>query len=301
MRLLLKSLVALAAVVAMSQSIAATPLTEISGNDPGHVQFPVSEAAVAFRPRSADQKSLTIDNYYIHDLINQKGLDIRASLQDNAPAWAYRNITVENSRFEDINRREDLPGGAGLHIDHIRIAGGAGNAQDTKINILIQNVVINGGDALPILITDGNYGTVTLRNVTIKNTTLNNVQFKTDKVGSVDKIIIDDCPDLGVALIGRPGSIGEVLVRNSEGIRLGDSLNAAGRSGASISFIDAASAQESLDAAVPASLHLTPAIPGGQTFTSSGSIPSSIVFPEPSTALIFLAACGLAAQRRRPR
>ena len=46
------------------------------------------------------------------------------------------------------------------------------------------------------------------------------LQFKTDKIGSVDKIIIDDCPDLGVALIGRPGSIGEVLVRNSEGIRL---------------------------------------------------------------------------------
>src|SRR5438034_9044568 len=139
MRLLLKSLVALAAIIALSQSVAATPLTEISGNDPGHVQFPVSEAAAAFRPRSADQKSLTIDNYYIHDLINQKGLDIRASLQGDAPAWAYRNITVENSRFEDINRREDLPGGAGLHIDHIRIAGGAGNAQDTKINILIQN------------------------------------------------------------------------------------------------------------------------------------------------------------------
>ncbi len=300
MRLLLKSLVALAAIIAFAPGAIATPLTEISGNDPGHVQFPVSEAAAAFRPRSADQKSLTIDNYYIHDLINQKSLDIRASLQDDAPAWAYRNITVENSRFEDINRREDLPGGAGLHIDHIRIAGGAGNAQDTKINILIQNVTIDGGDALPILITDGNYGTVTLRNVTIKNTTLNNVQFKTDKVGSVDKIIIDDCPDLGVALIGRPGSIGEVLVRNSEGIRLGDSINAAGRSGATISFIDAASASESLDAATTASLHLTPAIPGGQTFTSTGSLPS-VVFPEPSTALILLAACGLAAQRRRPR
>ena len=88
MRLLLKSLVAFAAIVALSQSVAATPLTEISGHDPGHVQFPVSEAAAAFRPRSADQKSLTIDNYYIHDLLNQKGLDIRASLQ--APQYAQQ-------------------------------------------------------------------------------------------------------------------------------------------------------------------------------------------------------------------
>src|SRR5437763_3965467 len=111
MRLLLTPLIALAAIMTFAPGATlATPLTEISGNDPGHVQFPVSEAAAAFRPRSADQKSLTIDNYYIHDLLNQKGLDIRASLQDNAAASAYRNITVENSRFEDINRREDLPG-----------------------------------------------------------------------------------------------------------------------------------------------------------------------------------------------
>jgi hypothetical protein len=107
---------------------------------------------------------------------------------------------------------------------------------------------VAGSSRTSILITDGVYGTVTLRNVTIRNTTLNNVQLKTDTVGSIDKIIVDDCPGLGVALIGRPGSIGEVLVRNSPGIRLGDTLNATGRSGASISFIDATS---SIPGAVP--------------------------------------------------
>src|SRR6185503_3867876 len=186
-------------------------------------------------------KSLTLAHYWVHDLTNQKVIDIRASTQANAPAWAYETITLKNLLLEDIERREDQPGGDGLHIDHIRIAGGGDN-QDAKINILIENVVIDGGDALPILITDGTYGTVTLRNVTIRNTTLNNVQFKTDKVGSVDKIIIDNSPGLGVALIGRPGSIGEVLVRNSDGVRLGDSINASGRTGAAISFIEAASA-----------------------------------------------------------
>jgi hypothetical protein len=224
------------------------PVTSVSGNDPGHVQFPTSEAAVAIRPHSATEKTLVIDNYWIHDLINQKGLDLRATrfATDDIPAWAYSSITIKNSKFTNIERREDLPGGNGLHIDHIRIGGGV--KQDVKTNILIQNVIIDGGDALPILITDGVYGTITLRNVTIRNTTLNNVQFKTDKVGSIDKIIVDDCPGLGVALIGRPGSIGEVLVRNSDGIRLGDTLSAAGRSGASISFIDATS---SIPGAVP--------------------------------------------------
>jgi len=229
--------------------------TNISGNDPGHIQFPTSEAALAIRPQSPTEKSLLVQNLYIHDLINQKGLDIRASIQANSPAWSYQNITIQNSKFTNIERREDLPGGDGLHIDHIRIAGG-GNSQDTKINILIQNVVIDGGDALPILITDGTYGTVTLRNVTIKNTTLNNVQFKTDNVGSVDKIVIDDCPGLGVALIGRPGSIGEVLVRNSPDLRLGDSLNATGRTGAVVSYIDASSSVGGAPTPEPATMAL---------------------------------------------
>jgi len=163
---LLKPLIATIAVLAMSPAtLGATwsytgPVTAVSGKDPGHVQFPYSEAAVAIRPHSAAEKSLLVENYYIHDLVNQKGLDLRASLQDDGmPAWAYSSITVRNSTFRNIERHEDEPGGAGLHIDHIRIAGG-GNNQDTKINILIENVVIDGGDALPILITDGTYGKI---------------------------------------------------------------------------------------------------------------------------------------------
>jgi hypothetical protein len=226
------------------------PVTSVSGNDPGHVQFPKSEAAVAIRPHKATEKTLNINNYWIHDLINQKGLDLRATLLDGGlPAWAYQSITIQNSKFTNIERREDLPGGSGLHIDHIRIGGAP--KQDVKTNILIQNVIIDGGDALPILITDGFYGTITLRNVVIRNTSLNNVQLKTDNIGSIDRIIVDDCPGLGVALIGRPGSIGQVLVRNSDGIRLGDTLSAAGRSGASISYLDAGASLPGAPAPVP--------------------------------------------------
>jgi hypothetical protein len=290
--------VAAPALGATAPSVSYTgPVTEIDGRDADHVQFPTSEAAAAFRPRTADQKSLAIENYFIHDLTNQKGLDIRASTRANAAAWAYESITIKNSTFQNIERREDLPGGNGLHIDFIRIAGG-GNSQDTKMNVLIENVVIDGGDALPILITDGTYGTVTLRNVSIRNTTLGGVQFKTDKVGSVDKIVIDNSPGLGVALIGRPGSVGEILVRNSPDIRLGDSLNNVG-TGATVSFIDSVNAAS--DAAyVPAAVHLTPAIVGGRGFESSASLPVVNVIPEPGTfSVMGMAAIGLLARRRR--
>jgi hypothetical protein len=286
------------AISALSLPAFATPITNISGSDPGHIQFPTSEAAIAFRPHTTSDNSLLIDNFYIHDLTNQKGLDIRASTQGSAPAWAYQTITIENSTFKNINRREDLPGGNGLHIDHIRIAGG-GNNQDNKINILIENVTIDGGDALPILITDGTYGTVTLRNVTIKNTTLNNVQFKTDNVGSVDKIIIDNSPGLGVALIGRPGSIGEVLVRNSANVRLGDSLNATGRTGATISYIDAASDSGIASEYTGSGLHMTPAVPGGIPFDTKVTMPVPALIPEPGSMTLIISGLGLLLVRRR--
>jgi hypothetical protein len=112
--------------------------------------------------------------------------------------------------------------------------------------------------------------------VKIVNTTLNNVQFKTDNVGSVDKIIVENSPGIGIALIGRPGSIGEVLVRDSAGIRIGDSLNATGRTGAAISYIDPVNASSS----ETTKLVVTPAIPGGRP-VGTVNLPSASV-PEPA-------------------
>src|ERR1700709_966358 len=93
---LIKSFLRIAAAtgafLAATSSALGAAITNISGNDPGHIQFPTSEAAIAFRPRSPSENSLTIDNYFIHDLINQKGLDIRASTQTDMPAWAYQTI-----------------------------------------------------------------------------------------------------------------------------------------------------------------------------------------------------------------
>ena len=274
-------------------SFAAKPI-EVDGDATGHIQFPLSEAAVAFRPQSATEKSLLVQNYYIHDLTNQKGLDIRATRRDNAPAWAYNSITLKNLHISNVERREDLPGGNGLHIDHIRISGG-GNSQDTKTNITIENVELDGGDALPILVTDGVYGTITLRNVKIHNTTLNNIQFKTDKVGSIDRIVIDNSPGLGVALIGRPDSIGEILVRNSPDLRIGDSINSTGRTGAIVSFIDGVSGSS---AAASSGLNIRPAV-GGSAVLASSLPPVVSPIPEPSClGLLGLAAMGLLRRRR---
>lgn len=304
----LTPLIAVAVVVSFAGGAGAAitftgPVTEIDGRRATHVQFPTAEAAVNIRPTAGNQKTLTVQNYYIHDLTNQKGLDIRATRRDNGlPAWAYQTITLRNLRITNVERREDLPGGNGLHIDHIRISGG-GNVQDTKTNILIENVEINGGDALPILITDGMYGTITIRNVSIRNTTLNNIQFKTDNVGAIDKIIIENSPGIGVALIGRPGSVGEVLVRNSPDVRVGDSLNATGRTGATISYIDGASGSSPVDTGT--AVRLVPAVPGAtgsdQVVYMPSSPDASAPVPEPGLGALAVAAAGLLLGRRRGR
>lgn len=301
MRRLNSFFTAIALAITASPALAAItftgPVTNISGTSAGHVQFPTSETATSFRPFTSTQKSLLVENYYIHDLTNQKAIDVRATRNSSSmPAWAYESVTLRNLKIEDINRREDLPGGAGLHIDFIRIAGG-GNSQDVKTNILIENVEIDGGDALPILITDGLYGTITLRNVSVKNTTLGGLQVKTDKVGSVDRIIIDNSPGLGVALIGRPGSVGEVLVRNSPNVRVGDSPNSTGRTNAIVSFIDGVSGNSSGGS----SFRIAQAVPGGVTvgYLPVASSLEAAAVPEPGALTLLGLAFPLLLRRTR--
>ena len=49
---------------------------------------------------SATEKTLDVENYWIHDLINQKGLEIKATrfATDDIPAWAYSSINCSISR-----------------------------------------------------------------------------------------------------------------------------------------------------------------------------------------------------------
>ncbi|HYE18673.1 MAG TPA: PEP-CTERM sorting domain-containing protein [Tepidisphaeraceae bacterium] len=226
------------------------PVTEMNGKSPTWVGFPTNPAAVSVRPQSAAQTAIAFQNYYIHDLTNQKALEVKVTDPLNGtPYWAYDSITLRNIKIHNVSRNESVAGAKGLHIDHIRISGAA--RQNHSMTLLLENIEIDGGDALPILIADGVFDTITFRNVIIKNTT-NNVQIKTLTVGSVSKIVVENSPGLGVALIGRPGSIGDVLVRDSAGARIGDTMVNGARSGATISYIDSVGGSSGLPPVVAA-------------------------------------------------
>ena len=96
------------------------------------------------------------------------------------------------------------------------------------MNVTLENIKIHTGQAIPILITDGDYDTIIVRNVSITGTTVNQLQINTQKVGTIKRIIVENCPGLSVAITGRPGTVGECLVFNSPGARVADSLNQQG-------------------------------------------------------------------------
>lgn len=179
---------------------------------------------VNFRPGGATDKSLTVDGYRISKIpIDTKGLNIAVTdLVPGQKAFAYKNITIKNTEISDIYRTP------GFHNDFIRIAGAAGR-QDVPMNITLENIKIHDGQAIPILITDGDYDTIVIRNVSITNCTVAQLQINTQNVGSVKRIIVENCPGLSVAITGRPGTVGQVFVRNSPGSRVADSLMADGR------------------------------------------------------------------------
>jgi hypothetical protein len=244
---------------------AETGITEVDGTDPGHVQFPVSEAAVYSRPFAPAQKVLRLEDYYVHDLTNQKAFDVRASRQGDGTTWAYRDVVIDGARVERVNRDESAhPMARGLHIDYFRFAGGPN--QDVLTNVVLSDVVIRDGDALPVLFTDGFYDTITLRNVSIAGTTVGNVQFKTDNMGSIRRIVVEDSPGLKLALMGRPGTVGEVVFADSPGASVGDLMTAWGRTGARVSFAD------------------------------GGGVPDA---PEPGTGLLAAGAAVLLSRRRK--
>jgi hypothetical protein len=185
------------------------------------------------RPGSPTDKTLMMDGYNIAKIpIDHKGMNIAVTdLVPGQKAWAYRDITVRNTEISSVYRTN------GYHNDFIRIAGAAGR-QDVPMNVTLENIWIHDGTAVPILITDGDYDTIVIRNVKITGTTVNQLQINTQQVGSVKRIIVENCPGLSVAIVGRAGTIGEAYVRNSPGARVSDSFNQQGtKSGVKITVL----------------------------------------------------------------
>jgi hypothetical protein len=184
-----------------------------------------------FRPLAADQTVLQLADLFIHDITDSKGINITPTALPDGRFWTYRQISIRRCTLARINRS---PAGAAqcLHTDFVRICG-AGDAAVPPAEVLIEDLTLRDGNSLPLLIQDGRFSRVTLRRLSIINTT-RSAQIAAINTGRFDLVIVEDCPGLRLALMGRPGSIGKCMVRNSPGASITDTLTQFGRSGAVI-------------------------------------------------------------------
>jgi len=201
------------------------PVTDVDGRlGPQYTGLGTQNVQVRRRPWTPDDYHLVLENYRIHHVTNQKAMDIGVTQLSSTLWQAYKTITVKHYHAYDIWRDGRY---SGLHTDFLRIAG-QGGKQTNKTDVWLEDLWFHDGDAVPLIIQDGDFGTIMLKDVKIERTT-RNVQISTMSVGSIDRIIIEDSPGLVVGIQGRPGTIKEVIIRNSPGAKVSDELTTLGQ------------------------------------------------------------------------
>ncbi len=251
---------------------------------PDDKKWPKSDVIFRRRPWTADDDNgvLEVENLKIHHSTNQKAIDIGLVSPDRVPGKTicYAKVIVRNCDIYEI-RRDDKGQQLGLHTDFLRICGG-GNDQPIETEILIENVRIHDGSSLPLLVQDGKYKSITLRRVSIENTTNGGGQISAINTGHVKDIIVEDCPGLGLAIMGRPGSIERCVVRNSPGSRIADVRNVGGQlSGVQIT-IDNKSKTDTVGAV--GQPHTARLDPSDTNIREPATAPATAVVPVPAPA-----------------
>ncbi len=186
---------------------------------------------ISHRPMSPLDKHLAIMDLRISNLpINQKGIAVGATRLPNGQYWAFRSIKIADCEISDVRRT------AGIHTDFIQVVGG-GNWQDVPISLRVENIDMHDGVGIPLMIQDGNFDHISLTHLRVRNTTVS-LQISSMHTGHIGTITIDDCPNMSIAIMGRPGAIGTVYIKNSPGLRTADVPNPAGRSGARFVYLN---------------------------------------------------------------
>ena len=265
------------------------PVTDVDGRlGPQWTGAGTQDVQVRRRPWVASDHggTLNLQNYYIHHVTNQKNIDIGLESIDRVPGqtlqWAQINISHV---LIEQGLRNAAGIAAGLHLDGIRIASTTYNMANLplKTNVTLNDVVIRNNDGVvPIMIQEGNYGTVTFRDVHLENnigrsgssTFLYTAQMSTHTIGRFDRIIIEDSPGFQLSIFGRTGSFGEIIIRNSPGAAVFDLPVPFGSFAGQVS--------------------------GVKVVYESSAAPGSAVqaVPEPAAASLLILAAGLLRRRR---
>jgi len=182
------------------------------------------------RPTSAADKSMTFSDTCVNKLpLDHKGIEVGPIFNKDGSIWAYRNVVIRHCEIADAYRE------TGIHSDFIRMFGGGSGKQDVPTTVMLDDIYIHDGNSLPIIIQDGEFDSITLRNIRVENTA-NSPQLVTMNSGSIGNIVVDTCPGLRLTICGRPGSVKTCTVKNSPGCVVVDASNVTGRTGVKITY-----------------------------------------------------------------
>jgi hypothetical protein len=190
------------------------------------------------KPASASDQTLLISDLRIQKLdMNEKGIEVGVNRYAAGKCYAYNNITIRHCEISDAYRQ------VGIHADFIRMFGGGSDQQNVPINVTVDDVYCHDGNSLPLIIQDGLFNNITIRDLRIEGTA-NGVQLVTMNSGSINNITIENCPGLNVSICGAPGTIKTCTIRNSPGAIVHDAANKNGYSGVKIINLDTKTAKK---------------------------------------------------------
>ncbi len=127
--------------------------------------------------------------------------------------WTWRYVAIWHCEVSGVRR---TPGG---HVDFCRIVG-AGDQQSGPTTVICSDLVLHDGDGLPLIVQDGKYDSILFKDIRIFNTNIG--AQVVNNSGHVNTVTVDHCPGMQLLLLGKPGGIDTVYVKNSPYIRIWD-------------------------------------------------------------------------------
>ncbi len=187
---------------------------------------------ISLRPRTATDTVVALRDIVVaNPPLMHKGMNITGTYLGYYNWWVYRSISVTHCEIAGVRRT-----GPGAHVDFLRIAG-AGDSQRVPTVINLTDLAIHDGDGLPIIIQDGMFDSITLKDIRIWNTQIG-AQVVANQ-GHIKSVLVDHCPNLQLLVLGKPGGVDVVYIRNSPGIKVWDNPATPWRkTGAKIVFIN---------------------------------------------------------------
>ncbi len=273
-----------------------------AGALPPEKAWPEQYSVMSFIPTDAANGVLVVEGLRIHDVTNQSAIDV--TLTAPAPQRVEDPISIVKPKKPRTAAPQTLPASrpafssvtirdceiAGVHINQAGAAGRLsvsairihGFEESPSADVTVSDVVVRDTPLVSLRIQGGNIRTLTLRRLNLAHRDRESLQISLLDGGSVQEVLIDECPGLSVALLGAQDAVRHVIMRNSPEANVNDMATYAGRTNAVVKTETTADAGSTTHPAAVTELRVGGDIAGGRFQASvAGPLPphlSMVIF-----------------------